>query len=207
MSTTQYFFASLLLVTWCTLHSALISNSVISWIQRNTGRHHRFYRLFFNIFATASFLPILYYFETLPTELLFRWDGELRIVQFSLIALSLYLFIAGARRYDAFQFLGLQQLFSNSTHKMLNKSGKLDVAGLHKIIRHPWYSGSIIIIWARNLDSSALIQNIILTCYLIIGTYLEERKLLMEFGQEYRDYQQRVSMLLPAKWLMSKVRK
>jgi len=201
----QYIFASILLIIWCVLHSTLISNKFVFWAQKKTGRHFRFYRLFFNFFALSTFLPILYYFETLPSELIFRWDNGLWFIQLSIIVLSFYLFIAGARRYDAFQFLGLRQLKSDSNHKTLNESGTLDIAGLHKIVRHPWYSGSILIIWARHIDTSALVQNIIMTVYLIVGTYLEERKLVLEFGQEYRDYQQNVPMLVPVKWVKSKL--
>lgn len=201
----SYVIGSILLILWCVLHSALISNGITEWMRQKAGRHYRFYRLFFNLFSLATFLPILYYFETLPSEMLFRWSGVLQVFQIGLIALSLYLFIAGARRYDAFQFLGLRQLNSNSNHKTLNESGKLNIAGLHQVIRHPWYSGSILIIWARHIDTSAIVQNIIMTLYLIIGTYLEERKLIIEFGQKYLDYQDKVSMLVPVKWVKAKL--
>lgn len=205
MFSMPYAIASILLIIWCILHSAFISNTVSVWLKQASGKYYRFYRIVFNLFALASFLPLLYFFESLPSEMIFRWAGIMRLIQWLMIGLSMYLFIAGARRYDALQFLGLRQLGSRSDHKTLNESGQLDIAGLHKIIRHPWYSGSIIIIWARHLDSSALVQNIIMTAYLIIGSYLEERKLLIEFGQEYRDYQQHVSMLVPFKWMKLKL--
>jgi protein-S-isoprenylcysteine O-methyltransferase Ste14 len=51
---------------------------------------------------------------------------------------------------------------------------------------------------------STLIVNCILTIYLIIGTILEERKLVLVMGDAYRDYQKRVSMLIPCKWILSK---
>ena len=201
MLSSSYLLAASLLSLWCALHSALISNRVTEWLQQKAGRRYRFYRLFFNLFALLTFLPVFYYYKTLPAEMLFRWDGGLRAIQLLLIAISFYLLLAGARRYDALQFLGIRQLKDDSNHKMLNKSGQLDIDGLHKFIRHPWYSGSILIIWSRNLDSAALVQNIILTAYLIIGTYLEEQKLFKEFGPAYRNYQQTVSMFLPLKWL------
>ena len=123
----KYIFASILLIIWCVLHSTLISNKFVFWAQKKTGRHYRFYRLFFNFFALATFMPILYFFETLPSEFFFRWDIGLLFIQLGLIALSFYLFIAGARRYDALQFLGLRQLKSDSNNKTLNESGKLDI--------------------------------------------------------------------------------
>jgi len=44
-------------------------------------------------------------------------------------------------------------------------------------------------------------MNLILTSYLIVGTYLEEKKLVREFGENYRNYQKKVSMLIPYTWL------
>ena len=54
------------------------------------------------------------------------------------------------------------------------------------------------------MDVSALIVNVILTFYLIMETYLEEKKLVREFGEKYLIYQKKVSMLVPYKWLKSK---
>jgi hypothetical protein len=38
-----------------------------------------------------------------------------------------------------------------------------------------------------------------------VGTHLEEKKLILEFGEKYAAYQNRVPMLIPYKWLQSKV--
>jgi protein-S-isoprenylcysteine O-methyltransferase Ste14 len=70
---------------------------------------------------------------------------------------------------------------------------------------YPWYAGAIALIWARHLDVSAIIVNVILTTHLTIGTYLEERKLVVEFGDKYRQYQKEVSMFIPYKWLKTKI--
>jgi protein-S-isoprenylcysteine O-methyltransferase Ste14 len=63
----------------------------------------------------------------------------------------------------------------------------------------------MLFIWARQLDISAIFVNVILTFYLIAGTYLEEKKLIREFGEKYIAYQKRVSMLMPYKWIKSKI--
>jgi uncharacterized membrane protein len=75
------------------------------------------------------------------------------------------------------------------------------------ITRHPWYLATIMLIWARGLDVSVLITNIILTIYLIVGTVLEERKLLVEYGEDYRGYQKKVSMLIPFKYVKTRIRR
>ncbi len=52
---------------------------------------------------------------------------------------------------------------------------------------------------------STLVVNVILTAYLVIGTVLEERKLMIQCGDNYRDYKERVSMLFPFRWISSKL--
>ncbi|MCB0855774.1 MAG: protein-S-isoprenylcysteine methyltransferase, partial [Bacteroidetes bacterium] len=42
-----------------------------------------------------------------------------------------------------------------------------------------------------------LIFTLITLIYLIVGTILEEKKLVNEFGDAYRDYQKKVKMLIP----------
>lgn len=42
-----------------------------------------------------------------------------------------------------------------------------------------------------------IVINTVLTIYIIIGTKLEERKLILEFGDAYINYQVEVPMLIP----------
>jgi protein-S-isoprenylcysteine O-methyltransferase Ste14 len=46
----------------------------------------------------------------------------------------------------------------------------------------------------------SLIVDLILTVYVVCGTLLEERKLVIELGDAYRQYQKRVPMLFPTHW-------
>ena len=62
------------------------------------------------------------------------------------------------------------------------------------------------ILWARNLDGSAIVTNMVLTGYFIVGSLLEERKLRIEFPETYREYQKKVSMLFPYQWLKLKLK-
>jgi protein-S-isoprenylcysteine O-methyltransferase Ste14 len=111
----------------------------------------------------------------------------------------------GAKRYNFSQFAGLTQIKEGTNHNLINKTGKLSSRGILGVIRHPFYAGIFPLIWSNNLDVTALITNIILSVYVIIGTLLEERKLILEFGDAYRGYQQKVSMLFPYKWIKKKL--
>ena len=72
--------------------------------------------------------------------------------------------------------------------------------GFHRYVRHPLYLGTFITIWAGFLLLpliSLLISNAIITIYTLIGIELEEKKLILEFGEDYREYQNRVPRLIP----------
>ena len=87
----------------------------------------------------------------------------------------------------------------------ITDTGQLDTSGVLGITRHPWYLATMLLIWARQMDISAIIVNVIFTAYLIVGTYLEEKKLAGEFGENYRNYQKKVPMLIPHAWLKERI--
>jgi methanethiol S-methyltransferase len=200
---TNHIILGIVLIIWCVIHSVMIDNKFIKLIENKFKSYIRYYRLFYNITATISLMPILMFAHSLPKLIYFEWDGYFFILQVSLILISLVIFIAGSRNYDFLQFMGIQQIIYKSVHKSLSKSGDLKTEGILSITRHPWYTAFLIILWAREINTTSLVVNFIFSIYLVVGTYLEEQKLIVEFGEPYIKYQQNVSMLLPVKWLKS----
>lgn len=201
----EYVMLVLLWTSWCVVHSAMVSITVTDYLKFKLGNHFRFYRLFYNGFAIVTLIPVAIYSYGVQSEPVFVWDGYLRVFQVVLFLIAIFLFSAGITHYDALQFLGIRQAKQRSMSEGMTKTGELNATGILGTMRHPWYVGAIAFIWARQLDVSAIIVNIILTAHLIIGTYLEERKLVAEFGDEYRAYQKEVPMFIPYKWLTSKI--
>ena len=197
---------AVLWIIWCALHSGMISVTTTGYLKRWLGKRFRIYRLVFNLVAIVTVIPVMVYEQQLRGPMLFRWEGFLILFQVILLISAILLFLAGARHYDLLQFSGVRQIKTGSSHNALTETGELDTTGILDITRHPWYLGGILIVWTRDIDISALVANIILTLYFIVGTVLEERKLLIEYGDDYRRYQEKVSMLIPIKWLMSATR-
>jgi len=201
----KYLTLSLLVITWCVLHSTMISVSVTEYLKKRLGFKFRFYRLFFNFVAILTLIPVALFANSIQTQAIFHWNGYLRIGQVLLLATAVLLFFLGGRHYSVRQILGIKQIKEETANKAITDTGELKTSGVLEITRHPWYLATILIIWARQIDVSVIIVNVILTFYLIVGTYLEEKKLVREFGEKYAAYQDRVSMLVPYKWLKSKI--
>jgi len=99
--------------------------------------------------------------------------------------------------YDALTFFGIRQIMNYSKLKNENGLKELKKKGLLGIMRHPMYFALIIYLWTQTFKLSDILVNSILTIYVIIGTYLEERKLVLEFGDAYNQYKKEVPMLIP----------
>jgi len=76
----------------------------------------------------------------------------------------------------------------------------LQQTGLHKYVRHPLYFGTLLFVWGLFLLFpllSNLIAAVTLSVYVVIGIQLEETKLFLEYGEEYKRYSKRVPKLIP----------
>jgi protein-S-isoprenylcysteine O-methyltransferase Ste14 len=186
------------------LHSAMISETATGFLKRGLGNAFRFYRLFFNAVATVLLVPLVSYSLSLRRGLVVRWDGPWLGVRYALVALGVLLFVAGGRHYSLGQFIGISQLRGTPTGGLATGGG-IDSSGVLGVIRHPWYTGLVLLFWARDLDIAGLVVSSVLTVYILVGTLLEERKLVHEFGDAYRSYQRRVSMFVPIQWLRSRI--
>jgi protein-S-isoprenylcysteine O-methyltransferase Ste14 len=200
-----YLFASLLWIVWCTLHSILIATPVTDYMKKKLGDQFRFYRLFYNTVSLVTLIPLVYYSISIRQAPVFRWEGHLVIVKYLLLVTSIYLFVAGGRHYSLSQFLGIRQIKTGRAKRTLSKYETFDASGILSMIRHPWYTAGIIAVWASDISLSTFLINIVISAYFVIGTILEERKLLLEFGEKYREYQKNVSMFIPYKWLRAKI--
>jgi protein-S-isoprenylcysteine O-methyltransferase Ste14 len=72
---------------------------------------------------------------------------------------------------------------------------------LYKVVRHPIMLGFIIAFWAMPYMSvSHLLFAVITMAYILIAVQFEEHDLVKHYGDEYQQYRQSVSMIIPLPW-------
>lgn len=192
---------------WCCLHSLLISRSVSSWIKTRLGKFRSCYRIFYNVAALITLLPLVIFVHTRPGDIVLSWSGA-AIFRFMILLTALGVFYLGSRQYDLKTFLGLTQIRSGVDEKLLSGTQAFSREGIHGVVRHPWYLGSLLFLWSAlpRYSQAACIAGAVFSIYLVVGAFLEERRLTAEFGESYKQYQREVSMFFPWKWLMMKFR-
>ncbi len=161
--------------------------------------YHGFYRLLYNILAALMLLPALWFLIRNPGHIIWQVEGPLAFVLLLVQVVGLVGLVISLIQIDLGQFTGLSQLMAYLRHQPLPLPLEpLQTGGLYSLVRHPLYLFSLLLIWPQQtMTESLLVFNIAATLYFVLGSRLEERRLLAVFGQTYADYQNRVAWLIP----------
>ena len=127
---TQYTLLIIVWIAWCALHSALVSLSLTEPLRKRFPYASRYYRIVYNVVSVVTLAPVLLYTFSLRGTPIFSWQGPWRFVQIALTVSALVFFVAGARHYDLFQFLGLRQLKDEKACSVLTDDCSLDTSGV-----------------------------------------------------------------------------
>ncbi len=202
MNAMDYLLLIVLWCLWCVLHSGMTALRVTDSLKTRLGNGYRYYRLVFNGVSIVTLVPLLIYGSRIDAPVLYEWRAPLLWLKWSLLSAAIGLFVLGALKYDMLSFAGIRQLRSGKRHAVMSETGAIDTTGILGLIRHPWYLGALLFLWSDDarITMSSLIVDVILTMYIVCGTLLEERKLVAELGDAYRQYQKRVPMLFPIRW-------
>ena len=175
-------------------HSALASDRVKYRVARWQPAARRFYRLGYNAFSILFFCWLLTDLYRHSGSFLYAPSIVFYIVGATLAVFGLLLLGASFRNYDLAEFAGLQSAVAPQP---------LQTGGLNARIRHPIYSGTLLLMLGicAAYPSGALWAVLAATVlYLPFGIGWEEKKLLRQYGSAYADYQKRVKRLIPGLW-------
>ncbi|GAA0859025.1 isoprenylcysteine carboxylmethyltransferase family protein [Aliiglaciecola litoralis] len=148
--------------------------------------------------GTAIALVIMVYFWQPMNGQVWQVTGSLTGYAVQAIGAAGWLILLIASfQLDHFELFGLRQTFTPLLGRPM-PSSQFRTPGLYKIVRHPIQLGVLLGVWfVPESTANHLLLAIGMTLYIFIGLYFEEKALIQEFGNNYRDYKQRVAKLIP----------
>jgi protein-S-isoprenylcysteine O-methyltransferase Ste14 len=179
-------------IAYGTLHSLFASLHFKNWFNQTWPAAMRAYRIGFNLSAMLLLMPVLWLTHRFQGEPLWgvpawmSWPAAMVVVAN---------FLWSMKWYDGSSFLGLRQWRDHVGPD--DEPEAFRISPLHRHVRHPWYALGLLGMWTRDLNAAWLVAAIIITIYLLIGSRMEENKLIALYGDAYRRYRSLVPGLLP----------
>jgi len=184
-------------------HSLFASNKFKKLFIPKLGNKIAFYRLGYNI---VSLFTLYFFYEISPKPDIVIYDlpGPFGVI----ILIPQFLSLAGLlwsfKYFSAQEFLGIKQIerYLNGNYHVdeLDEKLTLKISGPYKFSRHPVYFFSILFLLFRPImDLFYVTVFICSVAYFYIGSIYEERKLVENFGEIYREYQNQVPRIFPTR--------
>lgn len=178
------------------LHSWLAALRVKAAVERRWGAAGlRGYRLFYVVVASLTLLPVMALVPLLPDRRIYAIPLPWVLLTTGLQILSALGLLAGVGQTGAVTFLGLDALLRP---RQPAQPARLVTDGLYRWVRHPLYTCGLVFLWCTPVMSwNVLALVLAFSLYFVLGALLEERKLLVEFGDVYAQYRRRTPFLIP----------
>ena len=183
----------LLILSWSlyfTIHS-VFALSRVKALFYSLGLTAQTYRLIYNFSSLLLLLPIVLISFSTPEKYIIAKSNTLKLVGLFIAGWGLVIAKIAFKSYDTKAFLGLGSMSGEDEFKN---------DGLLKHVRHPLYSGTILIIIGYCLYDpklSTFISTLMLILYILIGIQFEEKKLVKTFENKYLEYKRKTPMLIP----------
>jgi methanethiol S-methyltransferase len=178
------------------IHTLLADLRVKEIIQSAVPALTKPYRLIYNVIAVGG-LAALIGLSTREMEYLYH-PGLISVIPGLVILIfGIWIVYEAVRYFDLPEFFGIKPF---KTQTIAATDEGLITSGLYRYVRHPLYSGTLMLTvgWFMVFPTVALaIFLICMALYLPVGIFFEEKKLVKEFGRDYIEYQRKVFRLIP----------
>ena len=149
------------------------------------------------VMQSAVFLAAAMVFWQPMPQVIWQLDGAAIPAAHVLFAIGVITLLTSTFLIDHFELFGVKQVLLANDDRDLPEPAFVQPF-LYRIVRHPMQLGMVTLLFATPLMTVGhLVFAASMTAYVLIGLYFEEKSLARQFGQQYRDYQKRVPMLIP----------
>lgn len=189
---TQAPFTTLILmwIIFAVVHSGLASGAVA----RNVGtKLGKYYRPLYSLAVLIVLLILIHYHYVATGTIFWHPHWVVKIIAAVLVLAGFAAIVVSLWKH-ALNYSGLATLLGMET------SDDFERDGLHTYVRHPMYTGVLFLLWGVFIGypyRNNLVSAVCFTLYCFIAIYFLERKLMAQYGEDYKAYRLRVPMLVP----------
>jgi methanethiol S-methyltransferase len=149
------------------------------------------------LFANLALILLFWQWRPIPALVWQIADPQIAMVVTGLSLVGWLIVFTSTFLINHFELFGLHQVASNLSDRSM-PAPRFRTPLYYQFVRHPIYLGFIIAFWAApTMTVGHMLFAAVTTAYILVGILLEERDLVDLFGDEYRRYKGRVSMLVP----------
>jgi len=185
----------LLLAAFAVQHTVMARPSFKAWwtrwvpscVERST----------FVLFATAILAVMAWQWRPLPAVVWHVENGALAVFLSAVSLAGWVIVLVATFLIDHFELFGLRQTVLYALGRKAEPPAFKERL-FYRWVRHPLMLGFVIAFWFTPVMTQGhLLFAVVTTAYILIALQIEERTLVYLHGDQYRDYQRRVSMLVP----------
>ena len=150
-------------------------------------------RILYVVISTVGLFALLFYNGSIESLKFFTSEGPVRYISLVLTIFGVMIIQTTFKQFSFKGFIGVSK-----------ESQELKTDGILSYIRHPIQAGIILVVlgfffFIPNLPT--LVSCVCIFIYIPVGVYLEEKKLVALFGDQYIEYRKRVPAIIPTSLL------
>jgi len=193
-------------LTFAFIHSLCVTSFIKSLVKRLLGETfvRAFYRFIYTCFSLITTLIAIYFIALIPDVYLFRGPAWFRWMMHAVQIAGLIFGSLSFKAINSFEFVGISHAWKYVTKQEVKGDSEgithtlLVKTGVYGIVRHPLYlAGIIIFTFEPIITRNWLAVSILADGYFVFGAFIEEKRLLKIFGNEYIEYMKQVPRFLP----------
>lgn len=176
-------------------HSIMARSSFKKWLTLYIPEAAE--RATFMLMSGVVTINAIYFWQPLPGTIWTVENSGGQILLWALYAMGWAYLLMSTFVTNHFELMGLRQVylyFMNKPYTSLAFTRKY----MYRYSRHPMMLGVLIGVWAiPEMSVSHFTMATLLTGYIVVGLFFEERDLIKDFGDTYRNYKKEIASFIP----------
>jgi protein-S-isoprenylcysteine O-methyltransferase Ste14 len=186
---------TLLLGVFAIQHSVLARPAFKAWWTRFVPKAIE--RSTYVLLASLALILLFWQWRPLPSPIWWVTAPAGVAVLWVLFALGWLTVLTSTFLINHFDLFGLRQVWAYASGREIPPE-EFVTPLFYRVVRHPLYLGFIVAFWATpQMSLGHAFFAFATTAFILIAIQLEEHDMVTMFGDTYRSYQRRVSMILP----------